>query len=95
MKDKDIIDLLGLGDTSIQLELVQDIEKVVEVGIKDYLKEMQEKVERKKEFIKLFKECYDELCVFMENDKQKRVAISCYTCQKGLDLSKQYGKYIK
>ena len=43
-------------------------------------------------FIQLFKECFDELCLFMEKDSLHRVPISCYTCIKGMDLSKQYGK---
>ena len=34
----------------------------------------------------------DELCIFMEKDPKQRVAISCFTCIKGMDLSKQYGK---
>ena len=34
----------------------------------------------------------DELCEYMEKDLKQRVAISCFTCIKGMDLSKQYGK---
>lgn len=92
MKDKDILDLLGLTDKTIKLELTKDLEYVIENGIDDYLKREQEHEEKKKEFIQLFKECFDELCLFMEKDSLRRVPISCYTCIKGMDLSKQYGK---
>lgn len=92
MKDKDILDLLGLTDKTIKLELTKDLEYVIENGIDDYLKREQEHEEKKKKFIQLFKECFDELCLFMEKDSLRRVPISCYTCIKGMDLSKQYGK---
>lgn len=92
MKDKDILDLLGLTDKTIKLELTKDLEYVIENGIDNYLKREQEHEEKKKEFIQLFKECFDELCLFMEKDSLHRVPISCYTCIKGMDLSKQYGK---
>lgn len=92
MKDKDILDLLGLTNKTIKLELTKDLEYVIENGIDDYLKREQEHEEKKKEFIQLFKECFDELCLFMEKDSLRRVPISCYTCIKGMDLSKQYGK---
>lgn len=92
MKDKDILDLLGLTDKTIKLELTKDLEYVIENGIDDYLKREQEHEEKKNEFIQLFKECFDELCLFMEKDSLRRVPISCYTCIKGMDLSKQYGK---
>lgn len=92
MKDKDILDLLGLTDKTIKLELTKDLEYVIENGIDDYLKREQEHEEKKKEFIQLFKKCFDELCLFMEKDSLHRVPILCYTCIKGMDLSKQYGK---
>ena len=66
MKDKDILDLLGLTDKTIKLELTKDLEYVIENGIDDYLKKEQEHGEKKKEFIQLFRECFDELCLFMK-----------------------------
>ena len=41
MKDKDILDLLGLTDKTIKLELTKDLEYVIENGIDDYLKREQ------------------------------------------------------
>ena len=92
MKDKDILNLLGLTDKTITLELTNDLNYVIENGIDNYLKKLQEHENKKQEFIQMFKECFDELCLFMEKDSLHRVPISCYTCIKGMDLSKQYGK---
>lgn len=86
------MDLLGLTDKTFELKLTKDLEYVIENDIDDYLKREQEHEEKKKEFIQLFKECFNELCLFMEKDNLHRVPISCYTCIKGMDLSKQYGK---
>lgn len=44
------------------------------------------------EFIELFKRNYDEIVKIMEFAPHKRVPVNCYTCIKGMDLSKQYGK---
>ena len=56
-----------------------------------YYDEHQE-YEKKKEFIQLFKECYSEIVKIMEFAPHKRVPVNCFTCIKGMDLSKQYGK---
>ena len=45
---------------------------------------------RNQEFIEL-KECYDDLCI-LERDPKQRIAVNCYTCIRGMDLSKKYGK---
>ena len=92
MKGKDILDLLGLTNKEITLELTKDLNYVIENGIDNYLQKLQEHENKKQEFIQMFKECFDELCLFMEKDSLHRVPISCYTCIKGMDLSKQYGK---
>jgi len=92
MKGKNILDLLGLTDKEITLELSKDLNYVIENGIDNYLQKLQEHENKKQEFINMFKECFDELCLFMEKDSLHRVPISCYTCIKGMDLSKQYGK---
>ena len=95
MKDKDILDLLGLTDKRITLELTKDLNYVIENGIDNYLQKLQEHENKKQEFIKMFKECYDEIVKIIEFDPHKRIAVNCYTCIKGMDLSKQYGKSKK
>ena len=88
MTDKELLKMFGLYDRSVKLTLEEDIQKTMN----DLVRESKEHEEKKKEFIKMFEECFDELCVFMERDPQKRVPVSCFFCQKGMDLSKQYGK---
>lgn len=89
--DLDIEDLLGLKDTN-KNTLEYDLNFIINNGMEEYIKQQEEHEQKKKEFIELFKECYDELCLFMEKDPKQRVAISCFTCIKGMDLSKKYGK---
>jgi len=92
MKDKDILNLLGLTDKTITLELTKDLNYVIENGIDNYLQKLQEHENKKQEFKKMFKECYDEIVKIIEFDPHKRIAVNCYTCIKGMELSKQYGK---
>lgn len=84
----ELLEWFGLSDKEIHITLEDDIKGVMD----KYYDEYQEHEQKKKEFIQLFKECFDELCLFMEKDSLHRVPISCYTCIKGMNLSKQYGK---
>ena len=87
----DMEDLLGLlpykKDT-----LEHDLNFIIENGGEKYLKSLQEHENKKREFIMLFKECYNDIVKIMEFDPHKRVPVNCYTCARGMDLSKQYGK---
>lgn len=89
--DLDIEDLLGLTEPN-KNSLEYDLNFIIENEIDEYIKQQQEHENKKREFIELFKECFDELCVFMEKDDKRRVPISCFTCIKGMDLRDQYGK---
>lgn len=97
MKDKkisidlDLEDLFNLNETN-KNTLEYDLNFILDNGIEKYIENQKQFEEEKRNFIELFKECYDELCVFMEQDPKQRVAISCFTCIKGMDLSKQYGR---
>lgn len=97
MKDKkisidlDIEDLLGLTEHK-KNSLEYDLNFILENGIDDYIKKQEEHENKKREFIELFEECFDELCIFMEKDDKRRVPISCFTCAKGMDLRDQHGK---
>ena len=35
---------------------------------------------------------YDEIVKFISLDPMQRIAVDCFTCIKGMDLSKKYGK---
>ena len=88
MTDKELLKMFGLYDRSVKLTLEEDINKTMN----DFVRESKEHEQKKREFISLFKECFDELCIFMERDPEHKVPISCFTCVRGMDLSKQYGK---
>ena len=89
--DLDIEELLGLTEPK-KNTLEYDLNFILENSIDDYIKKQEEYENKKREFIELFKECFDELCVFMEKDDKRRVPISCFTCIKGMDLRDKYGK---
>ena len=88
MKNKDIIELLGLSDKNITITLEEEILKNMDKVYNDNT----EHEKKKREFIRLFKECYDDIVKIIELDNQQRIAVNCFTCIKGMDLSKQYGK---
>ena len=87
----DIEDLLGLTEPK-KGTLEYDLNFILDNGIEKYIEKEQKHEEEKRKFIELFKECYDELCIFMERDPRQRIAVNCFTCIKGMDLSKKYGK---
>lgn len=89
--DLDIEDLLGLTEPN-KNSLEYDLNFILDNGIENYNKMLEEHENKRKEFIELFKECYDELCIYMEKDPQRRVSVNCFTCIKGMDLRDQYGK---
>ena len=76
-----------MSDKEIHITLEDDIKDIMD----KYYDELQEH-EKKKEFFSWFKECYDDIVKFIELDPHKRVPVNCFTCIKGMDLSKQYGK---
>ena len=84
----ELLDWFGLSDKEIHIILEDDIKGVID----KYYDEHQEYENKKKEFIQLFKECYSDIVKVIEHDTHKRVAVNCYTCIKGMDLSKHYGK---
>ena len=87
--DLDIEDLLGLKEPSKD-SLEYDLLFIMENGIDEFNKQFEERENKKREFIELFKECYNDIVKYIEIDG--RIAVNCYTCIKGMDLSKQYGK---
>lgn len=85
----DIEDLLGLTEPK-KNTLEYDLNFILNNGMEKYLQDTQEHEKQKQEFIQLFKECYNDIVKFIEIDG--RIAVNCYTCVKGMDLSKKYGK---
>ncbi len=97
MKDKkisidlDIEDLLGLTEPN-KNSLEYDLNFIIDNGIEEYLRLQEEEKQKDKEFVEMFKRNYDEIVKFISLDPKQRIAVDCFTCIKGMDLTKQYGK---
>ena len=87
----DIEDLLGLKEPSKD-SLEYDLNFIIENGIDEYLKQQENEKNKDREFVELFKRNYDEIVKFISLDPKQRIAVDCFTCLKGVDLTKQYGK---
>lgn len=85
----DLEDLLGLKEPS-KNSLEYDLNFIIENGMEEYIKQQEEEKRKDREFVELFKRNYNEIIKFIEIDG--RIAVNCFTCIKGMDLSKQYGK---
>ena len=89
--DLDIEELLGLSEPK-KNTLEYYLNFILENGIEKYNQMQEEHENKKKEFMQLFRECFDEICFYMEKDPKRRVSVNCFTCVKGMDLRDQYGK---
>lgn len=87
----DIEDLLGLKEPS-KNSLEYDLNFIIENGMDEYIKRQEDEKRRDREFVELFKRNYDEIVKFISLDPKQRIAVDCFTCLKGVDLTKQYGK---
>lgn len=87
----DLEDLLGFKEPSKD-SLEYDLLFVMENGIDEYVKLRENERNKDREFVELFKRNYDEIVKFISLDPKQRIAVDCFTCLKGVDLSKQYGK---
>ena len=87
----DLEDLLGLKEPSKD-SLEYDLLFVMENGIDEYVKLRENEKNKDRVFVELFKRNYDEIVKFISLDPKRRIAVDCFTCLKGVDLSKQYGK---
>ena len=95
MKDKkisidlDIEDLLGLTEPK-KNSLEYDLNFIIDNGIESYLKQQEDEKRKDKDFVEMFRRNYNEIIKFIELDG--RIAVNCFTCIKGIDLSKKYGQ---
>lgn len=87
----DIEDLLGLKEPSKD-SLEYDLNFIIENGMEEYLRLQEKEKQKDKEFVEMFKRNYDEIVKFISLDPKQRIAVDCFTCLKGVDLTKQYGK---
>ena len=89
--DLDIEDLLGLKEPR-KNSLEYDLNFIIENGIEGYLKQQEDEKRKDREFVEMFKRNYDEIVKFISLDPKQRIAVDCFTCIKGVDLGKKYGK---
>lgn len=87
----DLEDLLGLKEPSKD-SLEYDLLFAMENGIDEYVKLRENERNKDREFVELFKRNYDEIVKLISLDPKQRIAVDCFTCLKGMDLSNQYGK---
>ena len=109
MNDKQLLELLGITDTRLSIELDEDIRIAIEHKIDDYLKKIDEEQKRKaqieylkqeheqykkkKEFLNMFNDSY----VYKQikhNLIKDGAVFGCPTCRP-LDLSGQYGRPLQ
>lgn len=89
--DLDIEDLLDLKDAK-KGTLEYDLNFIINNGYDEFIKQQEQEKQKDREFIELFKRNYDEIVKFISLDPKQQIAVNCFTCIKGMDLSKQYGK---
>lgn len=89
--DLDIEDLLGLTEPK-KNTLEYDLNFIIDNGIEDYIKQQENEKQKDREFVEMFKRNYNEIVKFISLDPMQRIAVDCFTCIKGMDLSKKYGK---
>lgn len=85
----DIEDLLGLNEPKKDT-LEYDLNFILNNGYDEFVRQQEDEKRKDREFVELFKRNYNEIVKFIEIDG--RIAVNCFTCIKGMDLSKKYGK---
>ena len=88
--DLDIEDLLGLKENKNTLEY--DLQFILENGMEDYLNQQQEHENKKKEFMDLFRECFQEIIREFQNDPRQQIAVNCAGCRYSNKVDLGYGK---
>lgn len=89
--DLDIEDLLGLSEAK-KGTLEYDLNFIINNGYDEFIKQQEQEKQKDREFIELFKRNYDEIVKFISLDPKQQIAVNCFTCIKGMGLSKQYGR---
>lgn len=85
----DAEDLLGLQPYK-KGTLEYDLNFIIDNGMDEYIKQLEDEKRKDRAFVELFKRNYDEIVKIIALDG--RIAVECFTCIRGMDLSKQYGR---
>ncbi len=87
--DLDLDDLLGLKDNQ---SLEYDLNLITEKGYDEYLKQQQEHEIKKREFMELFKENFQEIVNLFRDDPKEQIAVNCAGCKMSNRIELGYGK---
>lgn len=87
--DVDIDDLLGLKDGKT---LEYDINLIAEKGYEEYLKQQEEHENKKREFMQLFKENFQEIVNLFDSDPKQQIAVNCSGCKFSNRTELGYGR---
>lgn len=91
--DLDVEDLLGLSKPK-KNTLEYDLNFILDNGIDEYLRKQQEHENKKKEFMELFRECFQDIILEFQKDPQQQIAVNCAGCRYFNRTELGYGKSI-
>ena len=91
--DLDIEDLLGLSEPK-KNTLEYDLNFMLDNGIDEYLRKQQEHENKKKEFMELFRECFQDIILEFQNDPKQQITVNCAGCRYSNRVELGYGKSI-
>lgn len=83
-------DLLGLKDTTLTVNM--GVEEDLLKTMNDFVRESQEYEEKKREFVKLFKDCYYDIVKVIQYDPNQFIAVNCAGCRYANKVDLGYGK---
>lgn len=89
--DLDIEDLLGLTEPN-KNSLEYDLNFIIDNGIENYNKMLEEHENKRKEFMQLFRECFDEIIWEFQKDPKQQIAVNCAGCRYSNRVELGYGK---
>ena len=91
--DLDIEDLLGLSEPK-KNTLEYDLNFILGNGIEKYNQMQEEHDNKKKEFMELFRECFNEIIHEFQVDPKQQIAVNCAGCRYSNRTELGYGKPI-
>lgn len=95
MKDKDILDLLGLTDKKITLEydIIANMDhKTLEQDILNVMTQNDKLEQKKKEFMEMFRYCFQDIIKEFQDDPKQQIAVNCSGCRFSNRTELGYGK---
>ena len=109
MTDKELLKLFGLDDKRLELEvdIINNMSNkpnknsleydILQNMSNKYSNDLKQQEDKKKEFIELFRLCFDDIIHIIELDPKQQIAVNCLGCRYSgrLDLSTCYGKHKK